>query len=132
MSNIETVKKIYDAFGRGDIPAILAHLDKNVEWEYGITPNEVPWLQPRRGHDGATKFFESLAATEIHNFVPKQILEGDNVVVALVDIIFTVKSTGKKVVEEDEAHIWHFSPDGKVVRFRHRLDTYQHVLAYQG
>jgi hypothetical protein len=33
MSNIETVKHIYEAFGRGDIPAIIDKLDPNVEWD---------------------------------------------------------------------------------------------------
>jgi hypothetical protein len=131
-TNSNVVREIYEAFGRGDIPAILAKLDENVEWEYAYGPNEVPWLQPRRGRNEAGKFFESLAATEIHSFVPKAILEGEKVVVALVDITFTVKKTGKKVVEQDEAHVWRFNDAGKIVRFRHCADTHQHVLAYRG
>jgi hypothetical protein len=130
-TNSNAVREIYEAFGRGDIPVILAKLDENVEWEYGATTREVPWLQPRRGRDGAIKFFESLAAIEIHHFVPKAILEGENVVVALIDISFTVKKTGKKVVEEDETHVWRFNGAGKVVRFRHCADTHQHVQAYR-
>jgi hypothetical protein len=97
-----------------------------------MAPHEVPWLQPRRGRQEAGKFFESLAAIEIHNFVPKAILEGENVVVALVDITFTVKKNGKKVVEQDAPHVWRFNDAGKVVRFRHCADTNQHVQAYRG
>ena len=130
--NLNTVRAIYEAFGRGDIPAILAKLDENVEWEYGIATREVPWLLPRRGVKGAGEFFESLAAIEFHSFVPKAILAGENVVVALVDLSFTVKKTGKKVVEEDETHVWRFNEAGKVVRFRHCADTHQHVQAYRG
>ena len=33
MNNINTVKQMYDAFGRGDIPAIIDKLDPNVEWD---------------------------------------------------------------------------------------------------
>ena len=33
MSNVETVKAIYDAFGKGDVPFILSCLDENVGWE---------------------------------------------------------------------------------------------------
>jgi ketosteroid isomerase-like protein len=127
--NSNVVREIYEAFSRGDVPAILAKLDEGVEWEYGIAPNEVPWLQPRRGRNQAGKFFESLSALEIHDFVPKVILEGEKIVVALVNITFTVKKTGKKVREEDEAHIWHFNDSGKIVRFRHCADTHQHVQA---
>jgi hypothetical protein len=42
-----------------------------------------------------------------------------------------VKKTGKKVTEEDEVHIWHFNDAGKITRFRHCVDTHQHVQAYR-
>jgi ketosteroid isomerase-like protein len=125
---------MYAAFGRGDIPAILEHLADNVDWEYGyrVAPNPVPWLQPREDKGGVAKFFESLGALEFHRFTPKVFLEGTGLVVALIDLEVTVKATGKRIVESDEAHIWHFNEVGQVVRFRHCVDTYQHVLAYSG
>ena len=52
------------------------------------------------------------------------------VVVALIDVDLTVKATGKRIVEEPEVHIWHFNDEGLVTRFRHAVDTYQHVMAY--
>lgn len=131
-TNTNTVREIYEAFGRGDVPAILAKLDENVEWEYGTAAHEVPWLMPRRGRKGAGEFFESLAEVDFHNFVPKAILADEKLVVAIVDIAFTVKKNGKNVVEQDEAHIWRFNDAGKVVRFRHCADTNQHVQAYRG
>ena len=33
MSNVDTVKEIYAAFGRGDIGAIIDKLDDQVEWD---------------------------------------------------------------------------------------------------
>lgn len=128
MSNLSSVQEIYAAFGRGDIPAILEHLSESVDWEYGGL-DEVPWLRPRRGRDGAAEFFESLGAVEIHSFTPKTLLEEENIVVGLVDIELTVKKTGKRVSEEDEVHIWRFDDEGKVARFRHRGDTYRHFMA---
>ena len=50
--------------------------------------------------------------------------------VALIDATFTVKATGKTVEQLDEAHIWRFGPDGKVVNFRHRVDTHAHHIAF--
>ena len=47
----------------------------------------------------------------------------------LIDLEGTVRSTKLRVVEEDEVHIWHFDPKGKVSRFRHRADTFQHWAA---
>lgn len=131
-ANTNTVREIYEAFGRGEVPAILTKLDEKVEWEYGFAPNEVPWLQTRRGPQEVGKFFESLAALEFHNFTPKAILESEGLVLALIDISFTVKKTGKKFSEEDEVHVWRFNSAGKVVRFRHCTDTNQHLQALRG
>ncbi|MFL6203479.1 MAG: nuclear transport factor 2 family protein [Thermoanaerobaculia bacterium] len=75
MTGKETVQEIYAAFGRGDVPAILERLAPDVEWEYGASPTEVPWLQPRQGRAGAAEFFASLANLEFHRFEPKMILE---------------------------------------------------------
>lgn len=132
MSHLRTAREIYEAFGRFDVPAILSKLSESVDWEYGATSNEVPWLQHRQGREGAMAFFTSLGGMEIHRFVPKTFLEGKDVVVALIDIEFTVKATGKRVVEEDETHIWYFNDQCQVIRFRHRVDTLQHALACRG
>ena len=132
MGHKETVQEMYEAFGHGDVPAILDRLDDSVEWEYGAQPGEVPWLQPRQGKAGAAEFFASLAGLEFHNFTPKAILEGDGLVVALVDVEATVKATGKRFLEEDEVHLWHFNDAGRVARFRHRVDTYQQWQAFKG
>lgn len=132
MTHTETVQDIYKAFGRGDVETILGHLAEDVEWEYGVTSTDVPWLLPRRGKAEVAGFFQSLAAVEIHSFQPKVILEAGSVVVALIDLEATVRRTGTRVVEEDEAHIWHFNTAGKVRRFRHRVDTHQHWVAYAG
>lgn len=129
MSNLTTVRAIYAAFARGDVPTILAHLDEHVDWEYGAGQTSVPWLQHRHGREGATEFFTSLQALAITKFAPKALLEGDGLVVALVDLEATVTATGRPIVEEDEVHIWYFNAAGRVSRFRHRVDTHQHVVA---
>lgn len=41
-----------------------------------------------------------------------------------------MKATGKTVNQLDETHIWRFGPDGKVVSFRHRVDTHAQHLAF--
>lgn len=130
MSKLEVIQEIYKAYGRGDIPAILAKLSESVDWEYGGGTTDVPWLQQRKGRDGAASFFASLGAIQIQSFTPKAFLENGHVVVVLLDVEFVLKATGKRVVEEDEVHIWWFDTQGKVDRFRHQVDTHQHHLAY--
>jgi ketosteroid isomerase-like protein len=128
----DTVRAIYQAFGRGDVNAILNYLADDIEWEYGPNSTDVPWLQPLRGRAQIPSFFESLRAIEFHRFEPTIFLENGYVVVALVDLEATVRATGRRIVEVDEVHIWHFDSDGKVIKFRHRIDTHQQWVAYGG
>jgi ketosteroid isomerase-like protein len=131
MSNLETVRHIYAALGRGDIPAILERLSESVEWEYGENSTDVPWLQPGRGRAYVAEFFARLAPLlEVHRLEHKTFLESGNIVVVLFDLDMTVKPTRRRIVEVDEVNIWHFDPAGRVTRFRHRADTHQHMLAY--
>jgi ketosteroid isomerase-like protein len=131
MSNVEVVQEIYGAFFRGDIPAIMDKIADKVDWDYAYrrAANPIPWLQPRDDRNGVAGFFEGLAALEFHSFAPKAFLENPNLVVVLVELEATVRETGKRIVEQDEAHIWYFNDAGKVVRFRHCADTYQQVMA---
>lgn len=132
MSNIETVQHMYAAFGEGDIPAILEHLDDDIQWEYGGTSTDVPWLQPLHGKTEVPKFFENLAAVEFHEFKPGMFFESGDVVVVLLDVEFTVKATDERVSEKDEVHIWHFTPKGRVSGFAHKVDTHRAWQAYHG
>ena len=128
MSPIETVRHIYAAFGRGDVPAILACLAEDVEWEYGQPPNPAPWLQPRRGRAAVPGFFDVLMSNvEFNRFEPTRQLADGLLVVGLVDFEATVRKTGRKVAEVDEIHLFHFNEAGLVQRFAHRADTWQHT-----
>jgi len=133
MTPIETVQLMYAAFGRGDVPAILSCLASDVEWEHDTFPNPVPWLQPLRGRDQVPKFFEALLSrVEMNVFEPRHFLADGKLVVDLIDVEFTVKATGKRVVEPDAVHIWRFDDQGLVKRFRHRVDAWQSVQALKG
>lgn len=129
MTPMETVHHIYAAFQRGDIPAILDCMADDVEWEYSIAPLGVPWLERRRGRAEVPQFFASHVFFDLHRFQPKTFLASDNVVVVLIDVELTVKATGRRVVEEDEIHIWYFDAQGRVSRFGHKVDTHRHWLA---
>ena len=130
MELIERLQLLYAAFGRGDIPTILAGLAEDVEWEYGSAPNPVPWLQPLKGRANVPKFFEALASRcEIHQFEPKAFFQQGRMVVDLFDVQFTVRATGKRVLEPEAVHIWHFDEAGLVRKFRHRVDTWASAQA---
>lgn len=131
MSNIETVQKLYAAFGRGDIASILELVSPDVAWDNAGDHHDIPWLAPRRGRAEVARFFESVAELEVHHFEPKTFLSSGDLVIVLVDEDVTVKRTGKRLRELDQVHLWTFDAAGRIVRHRQRLDTYQHWRAYQ-
>ena len=111
MAYAETVRQMYEAFGRGDISSILAALAEDVEWEYGEASTDVPWLQPRRGRAAVAGFFEALGALDFHSFQPKTLLEAGPIVVALID--------------NEEATLKTFRREGNMVRLDPANRNYQ-------
>ena len=129
MSYLETVREIYAAFGRGDIPFILAQLDEQVIWEENGRDHGVPWLVPGRGIEHVQRFFGVVGQEfEIKEFSVRDVCSGENVVTALVHMQATIRSTGG-TVDDHEAHVWHFNEAGKVSAFRHLVDTHHHLQA---
>lgn len=51
MSNVQLAKDIYAAFGRGDIPAVLAAFDPAIEWREAegnpYKPDGAAWIGPQ-------------------------------------------------------------------------------------
>jgi ketosteroid isomerase-like protein len=130
MTNVDTVKAIYEAFGRGDVPAILERLDEKVEWETETETPGVPWLAPRHGRANVAGFFEALAPLEITRFEPHTFLEGPGVVFAIIALEANVK--GKHYVIPNEGHLWRFASDGKVTKYDHIVDTLTHSKMARG
>jgi uncharacterized protein len=134
MTNTETVREIYAAFGRGDVPAILERLAGDVRWDHwpegsGAQRHGVPWLQARTGRDDVAGFFAGLGALDITAFAPTALLANDDMVAAVIDIEATVVATGERY-RDIEVHLWSFGSNGRVTEFRHVVDTAKHVEAY--
>jgi uncharacterized protein len=128
VSNIQIVQKIYEAFGKGDIPFILSTLHPTVDWEHDTTVQGIPWIVPRHGAEEVGLFFASLAGLDFLHFEPLSFFESGNEVMTTLRIEAIVKATGKKV-RDMEAHLFTFDGEGRVVRFRHFVDTDQHRRA---
>ena len=131
--HVQTVNAIYQAFGRGDIPAILDCMSPDVHWEAWADNSAqragTPHLQPRRGRDGVMAFFNVLGGLQIHEFKVLDVFGGTSQVAAEIVIDFTVQATGRRMRDE-EMHLWTFGADGKVLRLRHYIDTAKHAWAY--
>lgn len=132
-SNAATVQAIYEAFGRGDIHAILQRLAADVRWDHwphgnGAQDAGVPWMVQRTGRNEVAGFFAGLADLEFHHFRPVTVLEGDGRVAALIEVEATGKATGNRL-HDLEIHLWEFDEHGLVTSFRHHVDTAKHVAA---
>jgi hypothetical protein len=132
-NNLSTVQQIYAAFGQGDIPAILDHLDDNVQWEAWADNSAqkagVPWMSPRQGKVGALAFFQYIGATlQIKDFQVLSIMDGGDQIAVEFVIEADVPSTGGHFRDE-EIHLWTFNEAGRVVRLRHYLDSAKHIEA---
>jgi ketosteroid isomerase-like protein len=114
--NKRIVQSIFEAFGRGDVPAVLRHVSAEVEWR-APGPSLVPYFGERYGHDGATEFFVQLGTTvAFEHFEPGAfIAEGDRVVV-LGRERGRVKRTDK-AFDNEWALVFQLS-DGKVTSFQ--------------
>ena len=130
MNNTETVQAIYQAFGRGDVPAILDKLADTIEWETTAPVHGVPWLQARRGKASIPGFFDSLASLRITRFEPHTIFDGGDKVFVLIR--FEATAHGKSYSFPNNGHLWQFNAAGKVVRYDHVTDTAQMIRMAKG
>lgn len=131
MGHTTTVEQLYEAFGRGDVPAILDRLAEDVVWEFGSGEGYgVPWMEPQTGPQGAGRFFEALGLLDIVHFEPVAMLADGNQVAVPVEWEAICKDTGS-TIRDHEVHLWTFDDAGLVTAFRCLGDTHKNVQAYK-
>jgi ketosteroid isomerase-like protein len=126
--NTDTVKAIYESFGKGDVPAILARLAPDVSWEHDWGAERLRWFEERKGPAAVPGFFATLADFEFLRFEPSAFLEDETKVAVPVHLEVVCKANGKRI-RDLEMHLWTFGPDGRVTGFRHFVDTQQWAQA---
>ena len=114
--NTATVVAAYEAFGSGDIPAVIGVNAPDAVWVvHGGA--DAPFTGEHKGHDSIGAMFQSIGETiDISMFNMQPIAAEGDVVVAYGDQSYTVKKTGK-TVSGPVLHVFTFGPDGKVTRF---------------
>jgi ketosteroid isomerase-like protein len=126
--NIATVKRIYEAFGRGDVPAILASLAPEVRWEPWADNTAqragVPWMQAHEGPEAVAQFFAALAGWRITGIRVLDLMASADQVAVEFELDAIVNG---RELREQEVHLWTFDGQGRVTRFRHYLDTAKHI-----
>ena len=115
------VQKVYEAFGRGDVPALLEMVADDVDWEFVGSPG-LPYAGRRRGKKQVADFFAAIpVADRIQAFEPREFIEADGHVTVLGWEKSTAIDTGKDF-ESDWIHLFSLK-DGKVTRWRGFFNT---------
>jgi ketosteroid isomerase-like protein len=122
--NVTIIKQIYEAFARGDVPAVFGAFAPSIEWreaEGFIYADGNPYVGPESILQGV---FMRLAS-EWDGFAvqPQQIVATDQGALTQGRYTGTCKATGRRV-DAQFAHVWTIA-DGKVSRFQQYTDTAQ-------
>jgi hypothetical protein len=120
----DIVRALYDAFGRGDVPTVLAGFDPRIQWngaENFIYADGNPYVGPQAI---ATGVFQRIV-TDVENFSLRspRFTDGGDTVLVEGRYQGKMKATGKPI-DAQFAHVWQLR-DGKVVRFQQYTDTKQ-------
>lgn len=126
--NQQVIDTLYEAFGRGDIAAVLDLIDPDAELIFE-GPEAIPWTGCWRGRDGWTAFFETIGglAESVAVQMTPFALQGGNAVY-LGRYQATVKATGK-CIDSPLVHLWTLK-EGKVVRCQEVTNTAAEAAAF--
>ena len=127
--NLEIIRSIYAAFGRGDLEAILALLDPQVTWRTPGPP-DLPTAGLRRGIAEVREFFGLLLTTfDLQEFRPADFLAQGDKVVILGTSREGPKGTGR-LVDFRWVHVFTIR-NGKIVEFEEPADVSALVDEYR-
>jgi len=121
MSNTDTLKQGYEAFGRGDLDGAIENFADDIRWENPEAP-QFPNNGVTEGKDSVKELFASLSNYwESFNLTPDEFIEQGDTVVVLSHSEAKGKETGNEV-KLPWVHIWRFS-DGKASEVQALTDT---------
>ncbi len=117
---LDTIRNIYSAFARGDIPAVLAPLAQNVSW---TEAEGFPYGGTYFGADAVLQnvFMKLGSEWDGYSAVSHELIGSGDIVIGLGDYSGTYKATGKSF-KAPFVHVWRFAGD-KIVSFVQHTDT---------
>jgi ketosteroid isomerase-like protein len=122
--HVTLIRGIYDAFARGDVPAVLAAFDARIEWNEA---EGFPYAHgnPYVGADAILQGVFGRLVAEWDNFAvhPQTILPTPQGAVAIGRYSGTYKKNGRRI-DAQFAHVWSLS-NGKISGFQQYTDTAQ-------
>jgi uncharacterized protein len=127
--DVETMRRAYDAFNRGDVPAVLQVFDEAIEWHEPGGGNA-----PSGTFRGPQSVANDVFATVQQNFEeftaePQQFIDsGDHLVVVGR---FRGRSKSGQQLDAPFAHVWTMR-NGKAQAFQHHVEAESWAKAWGG
>jgi ketosteroid isomerase-like protein len=121
--NINTIKAVYEAFGRGDVAFITDSVTGDVDWATESTSDGAPWYGVHKGKAGVGAFFEAFGkAMDVEEFTPLAFsATDDGDVLSVVRFAARSRETGK--LARMDLHHWFRFTNGKISFYRGTEDT---------
>ena len=123
MKSIDVITSLYEAFGRGDIPAVLGAMSPEIRWHQAegnpYRPSGEPWIGP----DAVLNNLFVRLGGEWDGFSvhTKTFHDAGDSVVVEGRYSGKFKATAKNL-DAQFCHIWNVQ-NGKVIRFQQYIDT---------
>ena len=123
MSGVKVVSGAYEAFSRGDVPAVVGAMDPGVHWHEAegnpYRPSGEAWVGPEAVVNNLfVKLAEEWDGFAVH---PESFHDAGDVVVVELRYSGTYKATGK-AIDAQVCHVWTVK-DGKITKFQQYVDT---------
>ena len=129
--NIKAIQSVYEAFGAGDVAAILDAVTEDVDWASDTASTAAPWYGVRHGKDQVRGFFEAFGSEmDVEQFDLVSIAGNDTDVHTVVRMKATRRSSGKSI--EMNLHHYFVLDDGRISYYRGSEDTAQTEALFRG
>ncbi len=123
MSNVDLIKGLYAAFGRGEVPAVLGAMDPHIEWYEAEGNPYMPSGEALVGPDEVLNKLFARLGVEWDGFTvhPNTYYDAGERVIVEGRYTGTFKETGKEA-NTQVCHIWEIQ-NGKIKKFQQYVNT---------
>jgi ketosteroid isomerase-like protein len=125
MSNVEIVKRMFEAFNCGDVPYVLAAMGPGIEWHEAEGNPYMPTGKPWIGPDAILNDLFMRLGAEWDGFAvhPAAYHDAGDTVIVELRYSGTYKATAKEL-NVQVCHVWTLR-HGKLAKFQQYVDTAQ-------
>jgi uncharacterized protein len=118
--SVELVKDVYEAFARGDVPAVLGAMAADIAWHEA---EGLPYGGVYHGGEAVVQNVFGPITQDVVDFAVRaeEFIASGDTVAAVVRYTGTGKATGKEL-DLQVVHVWNVR-EGKLQQFRQFIDT---------